>query len=113
MLSTLPELLFLAPFSALLIRVALALTFTFATLRHTRGSERVLWLALIEIAAAITLALGVRTQIAAIAGAAIICVWLISPRMRPLAHSTALLALVLSLSLIVTGAGAFAFDLPL
>ncbi len=113
MLSTLPELLFLAPFSAFLIRVALALTLAFAARHHARGSERVLWLALIEIMAAVALAFGTWTQVAAIAGVAIVCVWLVSPRVRPVARGTALLALVLSLSLTVTGAGAFAFDMPL
>ena len=111
MLSIFPSILFLAPFSALLIRLALAIVFSMGGWKHF--SDKNLWLALLEIIVAVSVAVGVSTQIAAIAGAIIIGVWLFVPRLRPFAKETVFLSLVLCLSLIITGAGALAFDLPL
>ncbi|OGG69732.1 hypothetical protein A3F27_00920 [Candidatus Kaiserbacteria bacterium RIFCSPHIGHO2_12_FULL_53_13] len=113
MLSTLPSILFLAPFSAFLIRIALALTLGLAARKHFSGAQGNIWLATVETVTAIIIFAGAWTQVGAIAGTFIICAWLLLPRLRPVSRGTALLALVLCLSLIVTGAGAFAFDLPL
>lgn len=114
MLSVFPDLLFLAPLSALLIRFALGLVFAYAAWKHFSHAEnfsRVL--SVVEFLSAVSLVLGVRTQIGALVGAFIIAVWLARAPSRPVALGTALLALVMCLSLLVTGSGAFAFDLPL
>lgn len=111
MLSLLPEMMFLAPFSAFLIRIALASTLTYAAWNHFSGTSN--GLATAEILASVAIIAGAWTQIGAIVGALIICVWLAFPQSRNVSRGTAFLALVLCLSLIVTGPGAIAFDLPL
>lgn len=114
MLSTLPGILFLAPFSALLIRIALSAVFAHAAWMHYGTSETsARALAVAEAAIGGLILIGAWTQIAAIAGACIIAGWLIAQKLRPLPQSTTLLALVMCASLLVTGAGALAFDLPL
>ena len=114
MLVTLPELLFLEPLSAFLIRVALGLTIGYGAWLHLRGETATIRiLAAAEAAIAMALFLGSWTQITAIAAAVVVARWLVSPATRPLPRSTSLLALVMCLSLLVTGAGALAFDLPL
>ncbi|MBI5645107.1 hypothetical protein HY970_03340 [Candidatus Kaiserbacteria bacterium] len=114
MLSLFPEILFLSPFSAFLIRLALAGIFANAAWRHvreaditTRGS------AVLEIAVATALFVGAWTQLTAIVGLVLIGLHIAIPQLRTTARGTALLMIVLCLSLLVTGAGAFAFDLPL
>ncbi|HEY4520027.1 MAG TPA: hypothetical protein VJH33_03255 [Candidatus Paceibacterota bacterium] len=145
MLSTFPELLFLAPLSPFLIRLALASLFAYASLRHFvskreegvrtigfaagwipalwiqpdgdigasagRMAFKILWV--IEAVLALFLAGGAYVQLASIVGGVIAIEWLVSKRTRPVARGTAYLALVLCVSLLVTGAGALAFDLPL
>lgn len=114
MLSVFPDLLFLAPLSATLIRIALALVFAYAGWKHFSRAEnfsRVL--SVVEFLSAIAIALGTRTQVAALIGAFITVIWLTRTSSRPVALGTTLLALVMCLSLLVTGGGAFAFDLPL
>ncbi|HXK38992.1 MAG TPA: hypothetical protein VJ043_02800 [Candidatus Paceibacterota bacterium] len=114
MLSVFPSLLFLAPFSAFFIRIALALVFVHAGRNHFARAENSLrLLAIAEFLLAVALAAGAWTQIAVLAGACIIFFWLVRPEARPAARGTALLALVMCLSLLVTGGGALAFDLPL
>ena len=114
MLSVFPSLLFLAPFSAFFIRVALALVFVHAGKNHIARAENSLrLLAIAEFLLAAALAAGAWTQIAVLAGAGVILFWLARPDFRPTARGTALLALVMCLSLLVTGSGAIAFDLPL
>jgi uncharacterized membrane protein YphA (DoxX/SURF4 family) len=114
MLSLFPQILFLAPFSAFLIRVSLAVLFAGASWRHVAGTSlgmRVF--AILEIAVAAALLSGAWTQLAALFGAVLILIGLFVPSLRSSARSTSLLALVMCLSLLVTGAGAVAFDLPL
>lgn len=114
MLSVFPEILFLSPFAALLIRVALALTFAHAAWRHVEsGNIASRTLGILEGVAGVALFVGAWTQPAALLGAIISAVWLFQPTARAFAMSTVVLALVMSLSLILTGPGAFAFDLPL
>lgn len=114
MLSLFPQILFLAPFSAFLIRVALAVLFAHASWRHVaRPSISARIFALLEIAVAAALLAGAWTQAIAPAAALLILVGFFVPFLRVSARSTALLALVMCVSLLVTGAGALAFDLPL
>lgn len=111
MLSVLPELLFLAPLAAFVIRVALALTLGWSAWRHFSAGAMAITVA--EAVPAVLILIGLWTQLAAIIAALAIFAWLFMPTMRIFPRSTALLSLVMALSLIVTGAGAFAFDLPL
>lgn len=114
MLSLFPELLFLAPFSALLLRLALAAICALSAWAHlgrSQNSARA-W-GVLEMALAAALIAGAWTQAVAL----IAIVWLLASlyvrdiRMFP--KSTVVLALIIALSLLVTGPGAFAFDLPL
>ena len=114
MLSVLPGILFLAPFSATLLRVSIAITFGFAAWGHSsRPFVFARILAAVEIATAAVIAAGAWTQVGAIAGVLVIGAWVFLPALRPVALGTSLLALFMCLSLILTGAGAIAFDLPL
>lgn len=67
----------------------------------------------LEIALSAALALGIWTQGVALVGVVRILLDIFMPRLRVLPLSTTLLSLVMFLSLVVTGAGVFAFDLPL
>lgn len=114
MLSSFPELLFLSPFAPLLIRVALGLLLThdaWHTVSHSDLLVRIRSLTGIILAAA--LFAGAWTQLAALATVFILTLSLVLPRLRTLPLSSTLLALTMALSLVVTGAGALAFDLPL
>ena len=114
MLSIFPELLFLAPFSALLIRVALALVFGYCAWRHIANADNsVRAFGAAEGAMAVTLFLGAWTQPAAIVSMFIIGSWFALPRLRAVALGPALLSFMLGLSLVIMGAGPLAFDLPL
>lgn len=114
MLSLFPQILFLAPFSASLIRLALACVFFLMAWKHFAAPENSLRaLGVLEIALSAALVLGTWTQGVALLGAARIFLDIFIPRLRVLPLSTTLLSLVMLLSLVVTGAGVFAFDLPL
>ena len=114
MLSLFPQILFLAPFSAFVVRLALACVLVFMAWRHFSAPETSLRaLGVLEIAAAAALAAGTWTQGVALAGAVRMLLDIVLPRLRTLPISTTLLALVMFLSLVVTGAGVFAFDLAL
>lgn len=114
MLSIFPELLFLSPFAALMIRVALSAVFAYSA--WNRVSEKRLLLkifGIIDLLIAVLLLAGAYTQIVAILGALCAAAWLIVPSINPIPRSTAALAFVMCLSLLIMGAGPFAFDLPL
>jgi len=114
MLSLFPEILFLAPFSALLLRLALAFVFAYAAWTHvSRGEMLVRALGVAEIAVAVALFTGSWTQAGALAGIVVAALWLFSPSWSTYARGTVLLSLAICVSLLVTGAGAFAFDMPL
>jgi uncharacterized membrane protein YphA (DoxX/SURF4 family) len=131
MLSIFPELLFLAPFSAFVIRVSVACLFALAAYTHVRpirdaqnissgsnGAGTSLTtltyiIAFLEILAAISLAIGYYAQIGALVGVFVVGVWFIIKNVRPYQSSTIFLLFILCLSLLVTGPGALAFDLPL
>lgn len=114
MLSIFPELLFLAPFAAFLMRVALGGVFTYAAMRHLQSSDGTLRsFAVFEAALATALLAGAWTQPAAILSMLLIGTWFAFPKLRTTAPGTATLSLLIALSLLLTGAGPLAFDLPL
>lgn len=118
LLSLFPQLLFLAPFGATLIRIALAVVissdarhlFTYSDTRHRIGG-------VCAAALAILFLVGAWTQLVALFSAISWVIFLIYPypdkSFSALPKSTIALAVVMSMTLIVTGAGAFAIDWPL
>lgn len=117
MLSLFPELLFLAPFAALLIRIAAAIVFARIAYHHLAHDERI-WVkafGLIEAGIAAMFLVGFLTQLAALMGVIVLGILSrLEGASRPTLPQTAWwLILVLCSSLIVLGAGPFAFDLPL
>lgn len=115
MLSLFPELLFLAPFSALLLRAALVYFLLRAAYKHfTRVPDVIIRaLALLECAASLALFLGAYAQMGALTALLVTITWLLFPRIRPFPRTSVALLLVLSLSILITGPGAIAFDIPL
>jgi hypothetical protein len=114
MLSLFPELLFLSPFAAFLIRIALAAVFGWSALSRIRhGGALLKAFGVIDALLAAAFLVGFSTQLAAIIGAICTAAWLIKTDWNPYPKSTAALALVMCASLLVLGAGPFAFDLPL
>lgn len=132
MLSVFPQILFLAPLSATLLRIAAALTFAYVIWKQAEHREDlartrfpivgsgmwIVWLSMfIEGGIALALFVGIYTQVAALLGAIAAAKYVLwkkyAPAAVPLTRGTSLLLLVVTLSLLVTGAGAFAFDLPL
>lgn len=114
MLSLFPQILFLTPLAPFLIRLALAILVAFAAWRHLSSSDPLQKaLSIFEIALAAALLSGAGTQAAAIVGLIYMTLGLVIPRIRAYPISTMLLSLVMLATLVVTGAGAFAFDLPL
>lgn len=114
MLSLFPEILFLAPFSAFVIRVAVALMFANVAWTRLGSADRALkTFAYIDVLISLSLLLGLYTQLAALIGLLCTAAWLLVPKWCPLPRSTVVLLLVMCLSLLVTGPGPFGFDLPL
>jgi len=114
MLSVFPELLFLSPFAAFFVRLALACVFGYASSRHFKNTDSLVrFFAIAEAVVAIALFLGIWTQVAAILCICLISAWFVLPKLRAVALGTTLLSLVLSATLLLTGAGPLAFDLPL
>ena len=114
MLSPLPELFFLSPLAATVIRISVAIVFALAAWKHFADSEtREKAVSVLEGVIAIGLFVGFYAQYAAIAGGLVACTWLYSVNLRPMPKSTVLLVLIMCITLVITGAGPFAFDLPL
>lgn len=114
MLSLFPEILFLSPLAPFLIRVALGILFAFAAWAHLKRPDFTSrTFSIVEFVIAAALTAGAWTQPASLLGSIVVAVWFFQPTSRVYTMSTILLALTMALSLIVTGAGAFAFDLPL
>jgi hypothetical protein len=114
MLSLFPNILFLTPLAPFLIRAALAVLVALAAWRHLSGHDSLIKvLSVFEIALAVALISGTWTQAAALLGIVYMGLALAIPRIRVYPISTILLSLVMFATLVVTGAGAFAFDLPL
>ncbi len=132
MLSLFPQILFLTPFSATLLRIAAGITLLAVAWMHYdrrkelskeefiiigRGAWIPIFAALVEFLVGGALLLGAYTQAAALTGALLALkqfVWRRRyPQFFPLPRSTSALLFVICLSLLMTGAGIFAFDLPL
>lgn len=114
MLSVFPELLFLSPLAPLVIRLALGLLFFAAAWKHVRREDIASrTLAVLEFTVATALIAGAWTQGASLLASVVAAIWIFQPSSRVHQLSTILLALAMGLSLIVTGPGAFALDLPL
>lgn len=114
MLSLFPQLLFLSPFAAFLIRISLAVVFAYsAYLRVSQQNMLLKIFGVIDAVIAIGLLVGFSTQLAALLGLICTVAWLVKPDWNPYPRSTTALAAVMCLSLLVLGAGPFAFDLPL
>lgn len=132
MYNVFPDLLTYGFFSPTLLRIVAALTFTYLAYTHFKHKDAIAhmrlpilgggaWLAwmavIVEIAVALGLFLGYYTQIAALVGflgALKHFVWRNAyPRFFILSRTTSVLLMAILLSLLVTGAGALAFDLPL
>jgi len=132
MLNTFPSLLTYSFFAPLFLRIALALSIAYIVWfqfkhREAIGDTRValigkvgglLWLALlIEAVVAVMLFVGYLTQVAAIIALLLALKHYIFakkyPLVIPFARSTYVFMFVVCLSLLLTGAGALAMDLPL
>jgi hypothetical protein len=115
MLSLFPGLLFLSPFAAFLIRVALAATLGASAYRHfcLRANVYLLALTALEIVFGGMLLVGFYTQAIALTALVLFLTSLIVPPVRTLPRSTLALAAVMCLTLLLTGPGPFAVDLPL
>ncbi len=114
MLALLPQILFLGAFAASLIRVVLACMFAYNAWNNvSKNDMAVRAFALLEIAIATALLVGAATQAVALAASLLLIVSLLVPQFRVWPRSTVALMLVMTITLIVTGPGAFAFDLPL
>ena len=117
MLSLLPQLLFLAPFSAFLIRIAIAVVITLVAWEHLFQHEKnfARWFGAVEAILAAFLVIGLYTQLTAICAILTVGAWKyrLGSVSANLPESTLWLLLIMCISLIVTGPGVFAFDLPL
>lgn len=133
MLTYFSQFLFLAPLSATLLRIVAGAFFGYVGYRVVLKREELLriklpvvvharawmlWLAvIITWLVAAMLFIGFMTQLAALLGALIaIKLFVLEPRLRHLgllSRSTCFLLLVICLSIFMTGAGLFAYDLPL
>jgi len=132
MLSLFPQLLFLAPYSATILRITAGIVFlSVAWVRIGRREEQSrinfivvghgMWIpivaALVEFAVALALIAGIYTQLAALFGALLALksfVWKGRyDAMFPLSRTTSVLLMAICVSLVLTGAGMLAFDLPL
>lgn len=132
MLNTFPDLLSLGFFAPTLLRITVALAFLFGAyiqfkrvdeLSNIRfplvgGGPWIIWLSIVAHAAiGVMLFFGYYTQIAAILGALGSIKGMVYgkkyPRLFALCRVDYFFVLMICLSLLLTGAGAFAFDLPL
>lgn len=118
MLSLFPQILFLAPLGLTLIRVALAVLMVYdAFYLYSHKDVRHQVAALCAVLVAVLFFVGAWTQLAALAFAISFVIFLVYPypnkSFSGLPRSTIALAVVMALVLVISGAGAFAFDLPL
>ena len=132
MLSLFPQILFLAPFSATFLRIAAGLVFLYLAYFHFNnrracaqelsaligGASVIMYIySLIELAVALALILGAWTQLAALVGFVISLKMLMFRKslkeLKPLSQLSYALLAIICLSVVITGAGVFAFDLPL
>ena len=133
MLNTFPNLLMFSFFAPTVLRVAAACVLLFIVAKHFRRREElaktkipligtigsgIVWIKImVEVAIAGALFFGYYAQIAAILGSVVALKQLIYahkyPLWVPIARGTSVLLFIILLSLLLTGAGALAFDLPL
>ena len=134
MLNTFPDLLTYSFFAPTLLRVAVALVFAYLAWHHWSARRACtgeiasfvsssvagglcMVYALIEALVALGLIVGVYTQVAALVGAVITLKILVLKRSfhqtAPLSRTAYALVCVICISLLITGAGALALDLPL
>ena len=114
MLSLFPDLLTLSWFSAALVRMTLAGVLLTAAWKHSSSKDFVLrGLGILEFALVLLLIAGAWVQAVALISLFVLGSWYMKSNLRPLPLSTILLAAALALSLLMTGAGPFAFDMPL
>ncbi|MBI5003820.1 hypothetical protein HZC00_01870 [Candidatus Kaiserbacteria bacterium] len=132
--SVFPGLLYLSPFATALIRVAAGYAFLYMANSIARDRHKIaelrdvpmigrmpLWLVWISVFATgligALLAVGLYTQVAAIFGALLAVKHYVGihryTAIIPLSRGTYTLLFVICISLIISGAGTFAFDLPL
>lgn len=114
MLSLFPELLFLAPLAAFLIRVTVGILLAYAAFRHL--SDSLLMMRIVggvQAILATLLILGTYTQAAALIALIFALISLTTSKHRVYPRSTLALAAIMAFTLLITGAGPFAFDLPL
>lgn len=132
MFNTFPQFLMFGFFAPTLLRFAAALVFAYLAYRHFKGREEaarvsfplvgsgawIVWVAILsEVAVATALFTGYYTQIAALVGMGIALKHIVWRGKYPgffwITRSAAFLLFVICLSLLASGAGALAFDLPL
>lgn len=114
MLALLPQILFLGAFAATLIRITLSVMFAYnAWTNVSKSDTAVRGFAVLEAAVAAAMLVGAWTQAFAIVAAIMLTLSLALSQFRVWPRSTVVLMLVMAITLIVTGPGAFAFDLPL
>ncbi len=114
MLALLPQILFLGTFAATLIRLTLSVMMAYNAWKNVSKDDiAVRGFSMIEIAVAAALFVGAWTQAVAMIAVLMLAISLALPQFRVWPRSTVALLLVMALTLIVTGPGAFAFDLPL
>lgn len=133
MLNPFPTLLIYGIFAPLLIRVAVGTVLLYLSVEHLRGRKEIahalrpmtggfssvapLLLVVCEVIAGVLLVVGAWTQFAAILAIVLSLKALLTRRslhaLRPFPAIAYVLLIVMSLSLLISGAGAFAFDLPL
>lgn len=113
MLNLFPSLLFLSLFAPLLIRLSLSAVLVRAAYHHARLGYVGKGMAAIEIPVAVLLFFGTYTQGVALVGLLVTLAGFALPGTRVLPRSTLFLMSVMYLTLLITGAGVFAFDLPL
>jgi hypothetical protein len=108
------EILFLAPMAAFILRIVAGGAFGLLAYRHVftpQNSFRII--GIVEGIIAVLLIAGAYTQPAALVGAIVLAITVSTSAYRALPRSTLALLIVMCLSLVITGAGPFAFDLPL
>lgn len=114
MFSLFPQLLWMTPVTFVLMRVAAGIIFGYASWKHVfHGSQPVRALGILELILAVGILLGAWTQAAAALGVLVLITWLLVSKTRPFTRIETALVLIMCVSLVITGAGPFAIDLPL
>ncbi len=117
MLNPFPELLYLTPLAPFLLRVLLGITFMYFGYERLAKSKTEKSLAAVKILVGILFVIGLYTQVASLLALLILGFRLVQ-KIRHKAFLSAgvnyyLILFVIALSLLFTGAGTWAFDLPL